>query len=137
MESLTKANGFVERFEAFTNDPEAFRDAIAHLTNGGTLAEFSESIGIRYSDLMEWVRLDAMRLKAYNTAMSDRCEWARETVYNEIKKIAMDSVMKPTTRLRAFELLGKSVGMFYDKRIHEAGESIADIIMASMIQPKQ
>ncbi len=122
-----------ERFQNFVDDPEAFRSAICFLTDGGTLVDFASDYGIRYSDLMDWIRLDKTREKRYYQALTDRAEWAKETVYSEIKMFALgkNAMCKPQTQLKALEMLGKVFGMFVEHHEHTGKMTLEDLVAGS------
>lgn len=58
---------------------------LAHVRNGGSLIELCDTWGVRYSDIIGWVRADAGRSKLYDEAQRDRSEWTDEMVLSEIR----------------------------------------------------
>lgn len=63
---------------------------LAHVRNGGSLIELCDTWGVRYSDVIEWVRADKTaggRSETYDSAMRDRSEFTDEMVLSEIRSI--------------------------------------------------
>lgn len=64
----------------------------AHVANGGSLVDLCQTWGARYSDMIRWVNSDEDRHKQYSQAIVDRSEWVKETILNEIKRIATTDI---------------------------------------------
>lgn len=69
-------------------DPRLMDRLVAHVSNGGSAIEFADMMGVRYSDLMRYVREDMQRSKSYDKALEDRTEWATERVLLEVRRVA-------------------------------------------------
>jgi hypothetical protein len=79
---------FEQRLLMIWTDPRLMEKLINHVTNGGSAIDFADLLSIRYSDLMRYVRECPDRTKAYDQALSDRTEWAKERVLMEMRRIA-------------------------------------------------
>lgn len=82
----------IERTNAILNEPAFLDNACAHVANGGSLIELAKALGIRYSDISNWVRQDKERSRRIDRAMLDRAEWSKERILQELKDIALTDV---------------------------------------------
>jgi hypothetical protein len=120
--------------------PDTLDAICAHVANGGSLVGLCQAWGIRYSDAVAWVYQDTKRQGCYETAIRARGEWAMETVLVEIRKLAQadvpeDGKFRYADKLRALELLGKSLSLFTE-RVEHAGEmTLQQMISASYREP--
>ena len=62
-----------------------FDSIIRHISNGGSLTQLAKLWKCDYSEIMKLIRSDDELLKQYNDAMSDRKEWARERIFEELQ----------------------------------------------------
>lgn len=68
---------------------KTFEVILAHVRNGGSLIQLCETWGVRYSDIIGWIRADAKRGEQYDKAGADRSEWAKEMLLNELRKLLL------------------------------------------------
>lgn len=77
-----------DRLYGIFTDPDLMAKITAHVTNGGSLIDMASLLRVRYSDFMRYIRQDKERSAAYDNAVSDRAEWAKERVLVEMRRIA-------------------------------------------------
>ena len=78
--------------EILKNDPQSMEVLFDHVANGGSLIELSKMWGMPYSKLMRHIRSKEDLKAKLAQAMSDREEWARESVLDEVKKMSLYDV---------------------------------------------
>lgn len=121
-----------EALEWIKTDPDAFRQMLAHITMGGGLPEWCEAQSVRYSDVMEWIRSDDGRRTRYFAAMADRAEWAKDSIWQEIRKLAVDlGTEKTSDRLKALDMFARMLGMF--EADNERKITIEDLVAGSYV----
>jgi hypothetical protein len=159
-----------ERTKRLLSDPNLLDVICGHIANGGTLPSLCETWDVRFGDISNWIHENSERDERYRKALEDRGEWFKETIFNELKGIAVSDIrklfnqdgslkaphewdeearravagleinelfegsgndrsqiglskkVKFQDRIRALELLGKSVSMFTEK--HEVTGSL-------------
>ena len=62
-----------------------FESIIRHISNGGSLTQLSKMWNCDYSEIMRMIRADKEKLAAYQAAIEDRKEWARERIFEELQ----------------------------------------------------
>lgn len=93
---------------------ETMETICAHVSNGGSLVDLCQTWGVRYSDMIRWVNSDDDRLKEYSRAIIDRSEWVKETILNEIKRIAttdIRQIFRPDGSVRPVDEWPDSIAM--------------------------
>lgn len=68
--------------------PRTLDVLLSHVRNGGSVIDLADAWGVRYSDIVGWIREDrttAGRSELYEQAMRDRSEWTDEMVLSEIR----------------------------------------------------
>ncbi len=76
-----------DRLQSILSQPDALRIIYRHVASGGALIELAKLWGVKYCDVMEWLRADDSRYKVFSKALDDRAEWARESVLHELRQI--------------------------------------------------
>lgn len=100
------------------SDPLALSTLVNHLSNGGDLPALADLWQLRTCDLSAWLQSDPVRRESYEQALRVRSEWLAAYVVREIRKVA-DTTLKDSDKLKALELLGKTVKLFLtDAAIH-------------------
>jgi len=61
---------------------------VRHVASGGSLIDLCKIWQIMYADILGWIRFDDVRSKAYDMAVNDRSEWARESILSELRKMS-------------------------------------------------
>lgn len=79
---------------AMQDNPNALEVLCKCVAEGGSMLQFVEKFDLDYSLMVNWVRKDKDRLKAFNEAMNSRVNWAIERVLNELKFIGMVDIRK-------------------------------------------
>lgn len=77
-----------EREYEFFSNPDSINVVCANISMGGSLITVAETLGIRYSDILKWIRTESNRNELYNQALEDRKEWAKEKVFKMIMDIS-------------------------------------------------
>jgi hypothetical protein len=72
----------------FFSDGEAIQKVCAHVSMGGSLIDLAETLGINYAGLLKWIRSESNRNKAYDQALEDRKEWAKEKIFKLIMDVS-------------------------------------------------
>lgn len=75
---LTKINSI----DVFENRLD---EVLNHVANGGSLTQFCKLVKCDYSALMKFIRKSDDIKKRYDQAISDRQEWAKERIFEELK----------------------------------------------------
>lgn len=65
---------------------------IDHVANGGTVIDLCKMWAIKYSDVMKVIRSNEKHKAAYDQALVDRDEWAKERILSEVKALATYSI---------------------------------------------
>lgn len=68
-------------------DPDLLRRITRHVSNGGSLIDLAGLMDVEYCDLIGWIRIDPSRASAYEQALIDRKEWAKESILRELRAI--------------------------------------------------
>lgn len=71
--------------ELTTKGDETMLAIRSHVMDGGSLIKLCKKWDVSYSEIMLWIRDDSERSQAYDTAVNDRSEWAREVVLDELR----------------------------------------------------
>ncbi len=132
----------IEKEYLFFSNPDCMVNICRHIANGGALTGLAETIGIRYCDIMQYIRQSDDRRKMYEQALFDRNEWIKETVLNELRSIALaESETDPETglpkmaatrdRLKSIELIGKNLQIFTEKLQVSGSVTLEDIVSKS------
>ena len=77
-----------EREYNFFSDSDAIQKVCAHVSMGGSLIDLAETLGINYAGLLKWIRTESNRNKAYDQALEDRKEWAKERIFKLIMDVS-------------------------------------------------
>lgn len=75
-------------------DPELMQRVTNHVMMGGSLIDLADLLQIRYCDLIRWIRYNKETSEAYDQALRDRNEWAKERVLKEIREISFFDIRK-------------------------------------------
>ena len=101
-----------------------------HVANGGSLIPLCRIWDVRYSQVVKWIRMTPENAKAYDQALSDRAEWTKEKILEELRILTEydlrqlyddegkmkpvkdwpEDVAKAITSVESVELLGKKAG---------------------------
>lgn len=76
------------RFEYIVGQPECLEVICSNIANGGSLIELCKTWDVRYGDILNWLRGDTARQKRWMGAMSDRGEWEKERILQEVRAIS-------------------------------------------------
>lgn len=82
----------IDSIEILKNDHQSMEVLFDHVANGGSLIALSKMWGMSYSKLMRHIRSKEDLKAKLAQAMSDREEWAREAVIEEVKKLSLYNV---------------------------------------------
>ncbi len=132
----------IEKEYLFFSNPDCMVNICRHIANGGALTGLADTIGIRYCDIMQYIRQSDDRRKMYEQALFDRNEWIKETVLSELRAIALSqSETDPETglpkmaatrdRLKSIELIGKNLQIFTEKLQVSGTVTLEDIVAKS------
>lgn len=80
------------RLQLFLSKPDTFDDICEHVANGGSLLDLSRQYELRYSSIMQWIRADKARSARYDQAYSDRSEWMRQRVLQEVSRLGLSDI---------------------------------------------
>lgn len=87
-------------------DPDLMNKICTHVANGGSLIDLCKLWGVPYAKVIRFVRHSDPTSKAYDSALKDRDEWAKERYLSELRSIALadarqafnaDGSIKPVT----------------------------------------
>ncbi len=99
---------YEKRLKHILTHPDLPEEVFAHVANGGTVLTLSEAWGVRYSDVMRFIRTHPEHDKRYIQALNDRGEWGREAFLAEIRRVGLvnvreafnaDGSLKPVTEI--------------------------------------
>jgi hypothetical protein len=125
----------LERDIKIFQNPDLLDNICAHVSSGGSVITLAELWQVNYGVLMNWIRLDKDRQDRYAKALQDRKEWSLETVLHELTKIGTadpDEVLRTGDKIKALELVGKTVAMFTDKVEQSGVIKLEDLVSNSM-----
>ena len=77
-----------EREYEFFSNPESINMVCANVSMGGSLITIAETLGVNYAGLLKWIRTESNRNQAYNQALEDRKEWAKEKIFKLIMDVS-------------------------------------------------
>lgn len=80
-------------YPVFT-DPDLMNKVVNHITMGGSLIDLADALQVRYSDLIKHIRNNTEYSAAYDKALADRNEWAKEKILKEIRELAFFDIRK-------------------------------------------
>lgn len=129
-------------YEFFSDQERCMNTICRHVSNGGSVTDLAKTLGIRYCDIMKFIRECQNRTKRYELALFDRNEWIKETVLKELRVIALEhsevdqetglSKMASTRdRLKSIELIGKNLQIFTDNLKLSGTVTLEDIVSKS------
>ena len=75
----------VQRVAHLLAHPDLVNYVCEHVANGGSLIDMCKAWDVRYSQVVRWIRMNPEHSKMYDQAMSDRLEWTKEKILNEIR----------------------------------------------------
>lgn len=74
------------------SDPKMIETIIDHVANGGSVIDLCKTWGVSYSAIMKQIRLGPESSRAYDQALKDREEWAKERILKEVKSLSMFNI---------------------------------------------
>jgi len=80
---------YADRLKIKLSEPGQVDIITSYVANGGSLLELARAWELRYADIMRWIRDTPDRAAAYARAFTDREEWAKERILNELKTIGL------------------------------------------------
>ena len=129
-----------ERESLFFQDPDCMKKIYRHVANGGSVIDLANLHGIRYCDIMWFIRSTKANTETYEQALRDRKEWTIERALKELHDIVdteseqtMDGTSKAQVRdrLKAVELLGKTQALFTDRVEKHTTVTLEDLVLGS------
>lgn len=83
-----------EKETLFFQDENLMDKIVRHVSNGGSVIDLAEMHGVRYCDVMLFIRSDKAMAARYEQALSDRKEWAKEAILRELKRTSLADIRK-------------------------------------------
>lgn len=74
------------------NDPNNIEVIIDHVANGGSVIDLCKLWQMKYSDIMRKIRAIPETKAAYEQALLDRDEWAKERLMSEVRSLSTYSI---------------------------------------------
>lgn len=108
-------------------------EIFSHLSNGGSLTEYCKLVKCDYSKLMGLIRRDPDAKKKYQDAISDRKEWAKERIYEELKHMSTYSIqdaVNPDGTLKRIQELPEALARSIKEVDADGGIKFADKLKA-------
>jgi hypothetical protein len=138
--SEIKPLSLYEKETLFFQDSDCLLKICRHVASGGSVIDLADLHGIRYCDIMAFIRSTKASSELYDKALVDRQEWAKERVLKELNDIVDKQADvfdgQPTKaqvrdRLKAVELIGKTQSLFTDRVERTTTLKLEDLVLAS------
>lgn len=135
-----------EKETLFFQDSDCLLKICRHVSSGGSVIDLADLHGIRYCDIMAFIRSSKASSDLYDKALEDRQEWARERVMKELSDIVDKQADmfdgQPTKaqvrdRLKAVELIGRTQALFADRVEKTTTLKLEDLVLASYKDEKE
>jgi predicted DNA-binding antitoxin AbrB/MazE fold protein len=82
---MKKKTERTKRTQEIVQDVHSIDELCAHITTGGTLADWCRGKDIRYAEINDWLQSNDARRKRYESALSMRNTHQRERVIDELR----------------------------------------------------
>lgn len=96
------------KLQITAKDSNAMEVLFDHIANGGSATQWCMARGLRFSDLMKFIRSNPAYKQEYDQAMEDRKEWAKERLLTEVMDLGTytlaDIFNEDGTRKKVHEL---------------------------------
>lgn len=136
-----------EKETLFFQDSDCLLKICRHVASGGSVIDLADLHGIRYCDIMAFIRSSKASSDLYDKALVDRQEWARERVMKELADIVdkqseinadgIPSKAMVRDRLKAVELIGRTQALFADRVEKTTTLKLEDLVLASYKDEKE
>jgi hypothetical protein len=130
-----------ERETNFFQDTDCLLKICRHVASGGSVIDLADLHGIRYCDIMAFIRSTKASSDLYDKALLDRNEWAKERVLKELHDVVdkqadltpegIQTKAQVRDRLKAVELIGKTQALFTDRVERTTTLKLEDLVLAS------
>lgn len=121
------------RFEDVVKNPNIMDMVCGFIADGGNLQELTVKWMIPYGLMSNWISRDATRRSRYENAQKDKVGWLGQRIEAELKDMSFNHgrFIKDSDKIKALELLGKTVALYITKHEHTVEKTLEDLLVES------
>lgn len=128
----------VDKLASLITKPGLMDVICTNVASGGSLIEMCKRWEVNYGKLFEWINSLPDGNKRITQAIIARDNYLKELVVNELIKTVSQqasddtgSKMRHSSKNKALEMLGKTVGMFAEKHEHSGSLNLEQLVAGS------